>query len=912
MKLKHLLALASLLIGVGSLQAQTNLLAGWDGGTNTNSPSEFGWTSSANRTLQKRNNNGGIRMTTTYSGYKLEDGTAYAYDESSDPSSVIFWVRYNTAGESFTYTFQGLEAGHIYKFSGLLGWNNNSNTPTMTVEVRGTNSIAKTSKTISAKQTLYAADMGFTVPADETATDFQLIFTCNQTGDCMEAISALSLVEDFDAYLPTLENKVAEANAIKEVRMDATVAANLTTTITNAQAVIDGSDHTLATINAVLIPLTSAIDAAKASIEGYARLKVVMDNAIGDFAAVTAGYEAGTVSDIDAAILDVRAAAKAEAMKAQGTEAAPADWTKVIANPGFEEYETLVRDTKGGHQNNPAGWSNSKTWGDDAWNYAVKSTDNATEGSSSFKVRFNWAADTYTLSQTVTALPRGKYKMTVDVKNYNANGSKCNAKLSINEFETESDTIIDATTLEKVFTLSEEGDININLTATYILGNGSCEGILYWDNVTLTHYGEEAIEAAELAEAKEQLQAKLTAANEALATSVNSGDAAFQIPASAVAAFQTAIATAQSICDESTDKAAVTAAIAPLEEAISTYQTTEINAPADGQLFNIILTYSDYQYDNKAMTLIPNKATSQGNYRIYYQEAANVNLAQAFAFTKVEGNRNKYKLSIIGTDGKTLYLTDSKTGYGGGNALGIRVIEEVDKAGTFTIIPTIKKGVYNIYNDAANQYLGSQDQGVYTVNSHIDFKIVETQKPSVAVNTSAAGWGTVILPFAFDELPAGVKAYTCAAVNGATLTLAEVNALEANKPYIIEGKWNETLTGDAQGTKLTYTEGLLTGTYADMKAINGTYVMQKHEDTVGFYQVDTESAKPKVPANRAYLTAPSAGVKAFVLGEEAADAIHSVFTAVANGDIYDLAGRKAAQMNKGGVYVVNGKKIIIK
>jgi hypothetical protein len=88
--------------------------------------------------------------------------------------------------------------------------------------------------------------------------------------------------------------------------------------------------------------------------------------------------------------------------------------------------------------------------------------------------------------------------------------------------------------------------------------------------------------------------------------------------------------------------------------------------------------------------------------------------------------------------------------------------------------------------------------------------------------------------------------------------------------------------------------------------------MQKHDDTVGFYQVDTESAQPKVPANRAYLTAPSAGVKAFVLGEEAADAIHSVFTAVANGDIYDLAGRKAAQMNKGGVYVVNGKKIIIK
>ena len=908
MKLKHLLTLASLLIGVGSLQAQTNLLSGWDGGTNANSPSEFGWTSSANRTLQKRNNNGGIRMTTTYSDYKLEDGTAYTYDASSDPSSVIFWVRYNTAGESFTYTFQGLEAGHIYKFSGLLGWNNNSNTPTMTVEVRGTNSIAKTSKTISAKKTLYAADMGFTVPADETATDFQLIFTCDQTGDCMEAISALSLVEDFDAYLPTLENKVAEANGIKEARMDATVAANLTTAINDGQAVIDGSDHTLTAINAVLIPLTSAIDAANASIEAYARLKVVMDNAIGDFAAVTADYEAGTVSDIDAAIAAVRAAAKAEAMKTQGTEAAPADWTKVIANPGFEEYETLVRDTKGGHQNNPAGWSNSKTWDDDAWNYAVKSTDNATEGSSSFKVRFNWAADTYTLSQTVTALPRGKYKMTVDVKNYNANGSKCNAKLSINDFETESATVTDATTLEKVFTLSEEGNIDIRLTATYILGSGSSEGILYWDNVTLTHYGEEAIEAAELAEAKEQLQAKLTAANEAKATSVNAGNAAFQIPASAVAALQTAIATAQSICDESTDKAAVTAAIAPLEEAISTYQATEINAPADGQLFNIILTYEGWKYDNKAMTYLAGARKNQGLYNIEYKEEANANLAQAFTFTKVGGNN--YKLSQIDADGNVRYMTTG-TPYGG-NDNQVRTSTNADDAMLVTVVPTATEGVYNLLNVAANNYLGSQDQGVYTVNSHIDFKIVEAQKPSVTINTSAAGWGTVILPFAFDELPAGVKAYTCAAVNGATLTLEEATALEANKPYIIEGAWEATLTGDAQGTALTYTEGLLTGTYADMEAINGTYIMQKHEDKVGFYQVDTENAQPKVPANRAYLADPDSDVKAFFLGDEAADAIRDVFGGVAGGDVFDLAGRKVATMQKGNAYIINSKKVIIK
>lgn len=851
-------------------------------------------------------------MMTTYSGYKLEDGTAYAYNASSDPSSVIFWVRYNTAGESFTYTFQGLEAGHIYKFSGLLGWHSNSNTPTMTIEVRGTNSIAKTSKTISAKQTLYAADMGFTVPADETATDFQLIFTCNQTGDCMEAISALSLVEDLDAYLPTLQSKLDEANAIKEAKMDATVAANLTTAISNAQGVIDGSDHTLATIIAVLIPMTSAIDAANASIEGYARLKVVMDNAIGDFDAVTTDYEAGTVSDIDDAIAAVRAVTKAKAMETSGTEASPADWTKVIANPSFEEYETLVRDTKGGKQNNPAGWSNSKTWGDDAWNYAVKSTDNATEGSSSFKVRFNWEADTYTLSQTVTALPRGKYKMTVDVKKYNANGSKCNAKLSINNFETESTTITDATTLEKVFTLSEEGDININLTATYILGNGSCEGILYWDNVTLKHYGddEEAIEAAELAEAKWQLQAKLTAANGALATAVNGGDAAFQIPAAAVAALQTAIAEAQAIYEESTDKAAVTAAIAPLEEATSTYLATEINAPTDGQLFNIILkaTEEDWEYDNKAMTYLAGARTGQGGYNIQYEAETNPNLAQAFTFTKVSGNN--YKLSQIDADGNVRYMTTGKV-YGG-NDIQIRTSTNAADAMLVTVIPTAFEGVWNLLNVAANQYIGSQDYGVYTVDRNKNFKIVETQKPSITISRSG-NWGTIILPFN-AAIPEGLTAYSCTGVDdNDKLTLESVDAFKANTPYIIKGTCEATLTGDAQGTQLTYTGGLLTGVYSGSAIPAGSYVLQTQDDVQAFYKVN--SAFTATP-NKCYLTVPasSGNVKAFYFdfgGEDAIEAIADGGRTQGNGEIYNLAGQRMKSLQRG-VNIVGGKKVLVK
>ena len=351
---------------------------------------------------------------------------------------------------------------------------------------------------------------------------------------------------------------------------------------------------------------------------------------------------------------------------------------------------------------------------------------------------------------------------------------------------------------------------------------------------------------------------------------------------------------------------------ATVEEVQAAYDAlTTLNAPADGQLFNVILTYSGWTYDNKAMTFIANGRTDQGNYNIQYKEEANQNLAQAFTFTKVEGNN--YKMSQIDADGVARYIS---TGVPySGNTAQIRTVTNADDALVVTVIPTTTDGKWNLRNTAANNYIGSQDAGVYTVNSHIDFNIVETSKPSITINTTAAGWGTTILPFAVAEIPEGVKVYSCAEADGATLTLVEVTALEANKPYIIEGAWNATLTGDAQGTALSYTEGLLTGTYVLMEAeaLNGKYIMQKQGEKVGFFLVNSENAQPKLKANRAYMTAPATGsVKAFLLGDDAADAIQSVFDGLVNGDAYDLGGRKVSKLQKGNVYIVNGKKVVVK
>lgn len=345
------------------------------------------------------------------------------------------------------------------------------------------------------------------------------------------------------------------------------------------------------------------------------------------------------------------------------------------------------------------------------------------------------------------------------------------------------------------------------------------------------------------------------------------------------------------------DANALVQGTATVEDVQNAYDAlTTINEPSNGQLFNVILTYSGWTYDQKAMTYLANARNDGGYYNIQYKEAANKNLAQAFTFTKVSGNN--YKMSQIDADGNVRYIS---TGVPyGGNTGQIRTTTDASKALVVTVIPTATEGKWNLRNTEANQFIGSQDAGVYTVNSHIDFSIVETTKPAIAINTTAAGWGTVMLPFA-QELPAEVKAYTCEATEDDRLTLTEVvDALEANKPYLIEGAWNEIVTGDAQGIALTYTEGLFTGVYADAVAPVGKYVLQNKNGKLGFYKV-AEGKQPTVGSNHAYLTVEAASARdAFFFGEGETTAI-SMLKALSEGtvEIYNLNGVKQSKLQKG-------------
>lgn len=196
--------------------------------------------------------------------------------------------------------------------------------------------------------------------------------------------------------------------------------------------------------------------------------------------------------------------------------------------------------------------------------------------------------------------------------------------------------------------------------------------------------------------------------------------------------------------------------------------------------------------------------------------------------------------------------------------------------------------------------------------------VLLTRALDVTLEISDANWATLILPFD-ATLPEGVKAYSCGETDGENLTLVETESIEANTPYLVSGKKGSyNFSGYSLAEKDSYTVGLFTGTYVEYQTTAGsnTYVLQNGEEGVAFYRVG-ESAQPIVKAYRCYMTyVPEEGENAapmFSLGR--GEGTTSIDNAQLTNDkvvIYDLMGRKVTTMMKGGMYIVNGKKVVIR
>lgn len=178
------------------------------------------------------------------------------------------------------------------------------------------------------------------------------------------------------------------------------------------------------------------------------------------------------------------------------------------------------------------------------------------------------------------------------------------------------------------------------------------------------------------------------------------------------------------------------------------------------------------------------------------------------------------------------------------------------------------------------------------------------------INIGSAGWRTIV-PAASATLPSGVKAYYVASnVTEGVATLTEVNSIKAGEAYLLSGTAGDhTLTVTASPIEPTGNK-LRVSTELDG---NGAFVLANKTQGVGFYLWNGGS----LGAGRVIL--PASAIDSFSSAHEfigfdgGTTGIADVRGKMSDvrGDFYNLAGQRVAQPTKG-LYIVNGKKIIMK
>ena len=176
---------------------------------------------------------------------------------------------------------------------------------------------------------------------------------------------------------------------------------------------------------------------------------------------------------------------------------------------------------------------------------------------------------------------------------------------------------------------------------------------------------------------------------------------------------------------------------------------------------------------------------------------------------------------------------------------------------------------------------------------------------SLPVTISSVGYATLYAPVALT-IPSGVTAYVAAdAGTYLTLTAIEGDVIPANTGVILkgtEGSYDfDITTGGSAGSNA------LTGSVAAISRPENSYILSTSGGAnVGFYK----DGATTIPGFKAYLPASTGGsVKAFRFGTE--DAIKGILGENENSEWYDLGGRRVSQPTRG-LYIVNGKKVVIK
>ena len=206
----------------------------------------------------------------------------------------------------------------------------------------------------------------------------------------------------------------------------------------------------------------------------------------------------------------------------------------------------------------------------------------------------------------------------------------------------------------------------------------------------------------------------------------------------------------------------------------------------------------------------------------------------------------------------------------------------------------------------------SNTVGIYYIKAYFTGK----------ATTDSYGYTTFAAPYPLDlsEMPTGLKAYK-AQVSGTRVNFTEVNAaVPANTGLLLEGAASTDYNIPVATTGTISDNAFLVNTSgATIASTESTYYfgMIKDQTTLTFGKISDTGFI--VPSDKAYLSVPASNFPSGTarltvsFGDEETTGIQSVNGSgfKVQGDFYDLQGRRIDKPAKG-LYIVNGKKVVIK
>ena len=225
--------------------------------------------------------------------------------------------------------------------------------------------------------------------------------------------------------------------------------------------------------------------------------------------------------------------------------------------------------------------------------------------------------------------------------------------------------------------------------------------------------------------------------------------------------------------------------------------------------------------------------------------------------------------------------------------------------------------LYNRFTLELTDVVKCDVEGIVAIyNTTEQLYITKVTPACYELHVTPANYATLFLDYA-TVIPTGVKAYAVTEVNNGYVSLTQIeNIIPANTGVIVEAVKGDYLFVAATENGSVISNNKLLGTTVDTDIDVEAYVLSIVGTEVGLYKAKMNGGVFLNNANKAYLPANAVpvavqGASGFKFRFETTG-VENV--EVANGvkTIFDLSGRKVNEMTAPGIYIVNGKKVLVK